>query len=443
MKIRALMAATALAVLAGPAGAQTSAPMRAASGTQPEPSRCVQAGRLLADPATGRVERNQTIVVQGGRVVSVSPGFTQTTGCEVVDLRDSFVLPGLIDSHVHLTGQQNPNSRLEEVTQSSAEQAMLGAGYARKTLEAGFTTVADLGADNNAIFALRAATARGDVPGPRIIAAGSAVSVHGGHADVNGFRDDIMHLLRPQSVCSGAEDCRRAVRQQVQAGADVIKITATGGVLSNTAAGLGQQFADDELAAIVDAAHRMGRRVTAHAHGTDGINAFLKAGGDSIEHGTYLDAESIRLFKARGAYLVPTLMAGDFVARIANGPNNFFTPAQTAKAREAGPKMLDMARRAHLGGVKIAFGTDTGVSAHGDNAREFALLVRAGMTPLEAIQAATVAAADHLQLSGEVGSLAPGKAADLVAVKGDPLTDVTELERVRFVMKGGRVYRRE
>ena len=442
LKIRGLMAAS-VAALAGAAGAQTTAPMRAAGAPEPEPAKCVQAGRVLADPASGRVLTNQTIIVQGGRIASMSAGFTQITGCEVVDLRDSFVLPGLIDSHVHLTSQQNPNGRLEAVTQSSAEQAMVGARYARRTLEAGFTTVADLGADNNAIFALRKATASGDVAGPRIVASGSAVSVHGGHGDVNGYRDDVMHLMRGSSICSGAEDCRRAVREQVQQGADVIKITATGGVLSNTAAGLGQQFADEELAAIVDSAHRMGRKVTAHAHGADGVNAFLKAGGDSIEHGTYLDAESVRLFKQRGAYLVPTLMAGDFVARIANGPGNFFTPAQTAKAREAGPKMLDMASRAHRGGVKIAFGTDSGVSAHGDNAGEFALLVRAGMTPLQAVQTATVNAADHLQLAGEIGTLAPGKAADLIAVRGDPLTDVTVLQRVRFVMKGGRVAKAE
>jgi imidazolonepropionase-like amidohydrolase len=443
MKSRGLLAAAGVAALAGAAGAQTSAPMQGTGAPAAETAKCVQAGRLLADPASGRVLRDQTVTVQGGRITAVTPGFTQTTGCEVVDLRDSFVLPGLIDSHVHLTGESNPNQRLEEVTQSSAEQAMVGARYAKRTLDAGFTTVADLGADNNAIFALRKATASGDVPGPRIIASGSSVSIHGGHGDANGFRDDVMHLMRGSSICSGAEDCRRAVRQQVQQGADVIKITATGGVLSNTAAGLGQQFADEELAAIVDSAHRMGRKVTAHAHGGDGVNAFLKAGGDSIEHGTYLDAESIRLFKARGAYLVPTLMAGDYVARIANGPGNFFTPAQTAKAREAGPKMLDMARRAHAGGVKIAFGTDSGVSAHGDNAGEFALLVRAGMTPLQAIQSATVNAADHLGLAAEIGTLAPGKAADLVAVRGDPLADVTELGRMRFVMKGGTVHRRD
>ncbi|MNE39601.1 imidazolonepropionase [compost metagenome] len=252
-----------------------------------------------------------------------------------------------------------------------------------------------------------------------------------------------MHVLSPESVCSGAEDCMRAVRLQVRSGADIIKITATGGVLSNTAAGLAQQFSEDELAAIVASAHRMGRQVTAHAHGVDGINAFLKAGGDSIEHGTYLDDESMRLFKSHNAWLVPTLMAGDYVARMASGPDNFFTPAQTAKALEAGPKMLDMARRAHDGGVRIAFGTDSGVSAHGDNAQEFALLVRAGLTPLEAIQAATVGAAEHLKISHEAGRLAAGMPADLIAVSGDPLNDVTELQRVRFVMKGGQVFRQD
>ena len=402
----------------------------------------LEVGRLLADPATGVVQRDKTLVIRGNQVVEMRDGFVgDASQGRVVDLRQAFVLPGLIDSHVHLTSQQNPNGRLEEVTLSDADQAMAGARYARRTLMAGFTTVADLGATNEAIFALRNAVRQGDVPGPRILASGSSVSIHGGHGDVNGYREDVMHLLSSESICSGPEDCMRAVRTQVRAGADIIKITATGGVLSNTAAGLAQQFSDPELAAIVDSAHRMGRQVTAHAHGVDGINAFLRAGGDSIEHGTYLDDDSIRLFKQRGAWLVPTLLAGDFVARVASGPDNFFTPAQTAKALEAGPKMLDMARRAHAGGVKIAFGTDSGVSAHGDNAQEFALLVRAGLTPLEAVQAATIGAAEHLRIASEAGRIAPGMPADIVAVAGDPLTDVTELERMRFVMKGGVVYR--
>ena len=435
--ITSIVAAAVLFVATGVA-AQTPAP---ASVSPAEGTTFVHVGRLLADPAAGTVERDKTLVIEGNRIVEVRDGFVGEG--RVVDLRTSFVLPGLIDSHVHLTGEQNPNSRLDGVTESDVDQAFVGARFARRTLMAGFTTVADLGATNETIFGLRDAVRRGDVPGPRIIASGESVSVHGGHGDINGYRDDIMHMFTGESICSGPEDCMRAVRLQVRSGADIIKITATGGVLSNTAAGLGQQFSDDELAAIVGAAHRMGRQVTAHAHGADGINAFLRAGGDSIEHGTYLDDESIRLMRREGVYLVPTLMAGDFVGRIASGPDNFFTPAQTAKALEAGPKMLDMVRRAHAGGVRIAFGTDSGVSAHGDNAGEFALMVRAGMTPLETIQAATVNAADHLRISGEAGRIATGMPADLIAVSGDPLSDVTELERVRFVMRGGVVYRAE
>lgn len=406
------------------------------------PTTFVQAGRLLADPQTGVVLRDKTLVIRGNQVVEIRDGFVsgQDNGDQTVDLRDEFVLPGLIDSHVHLTGESSPTSRLDGVTRSTADEALVGAGFARKTLMAGFTTVADLGATNEAIFALRNAIRRGDVVGPRIIASGSAVSVHGGHGDANGYRDDILHLLSPESVCSGVEDCMRAVRLQVRAGADIIKITATGGVLSNTAAGLAQQFSDEELAAIVASAHRMGRQVTAHAHGVDGINAFLRAGGDSIEHGTYLDDESLRLFRREGVYLVPTLLAGDFVARVASGPDNFFTPAQTAKALEAGPKMLDMARRAHEGGVRIAFGTDTGVSAHGDNAQEFALLVQAGLSPLEAIQSATVVAADHLKISDQAGRIAAGRPADIIAVRGNPLEDVTVLQTMAFVMKDGVVH---
>ncbi len=428
----AVLAATGAEARQAPAAAPVSAE---------QATKFVQVGRLLADPASGRVLRDKTLVIRGNQVVEIRDGFVGEGN--VVDLRSAFVLPGLIDSHVHLGSEQSPNSRLDRLTMSNADQAMVGARHARRTLNAGFTTVADLGGANESIFALRDAVRRGDVVGPRIIAAGSSVSVHGGHGDANGYREDILHVLSNESVCSGAEDCRRAVRTQVRAGADIIKITATGGVLSNTAAGLNQQFTQDELASIVEVAHRMGRQVTAHAHGVDGINAFLKAGGDSIEHGTYLDDESMRLFKANGAWLVPTLLAGDFVARVASGPDNFFTRAQTAKALEAGPKMLDMAARAHRGGVKIAFGTDSGVSAHGDNAQEFALLVRAGLTPLQAIQSATVGAAEHLKISAEAGRIAPGMPADLIAVAGDPLNDVTELERVRFVMKGGQVFRQD
>lgn len=428
--------ATSLALLAGGLG------LAQARQSAEAPATCVQAGRLLADPATGKIETDKTVIVQAGKIARIEDGHV-STGCEtVIDLKDSFVLPGLIDSHVHLTSEQGPNAQLEEFTKTKSDLALDGAWNALKTLKAGFTTVADLGAPNESIFALRDAIKAGRIPGPRIIAAGSPISVHGGHGDpANGMPEALVHAYRPTSVCSGADDCRRAVREQVRAGADIIKITATGGVLSQTAAGLAQQFSFEELKAIVETAHSMGRKVTAHGHGADGINSFLKAGGDSIEHGTYLDAESIKLFKATGAWLVPTLMAGDFVAREAARPNTFFSPAQRDKALEVGPRMIDMARRAREGGVKVAFGTDTGVSKHGDNAGEFALMVKAGYAPIDTIRAATVWAAEHFGLEKLIGALKPGMQADLIAVKGDPTTDVTVLTKVTFVMKGGVVYR--
>ncbi len=400
----------------------------------------IHAGRVLADPASGRVLTQQTVLVRGGRIVSITPGYADPGGAEVIDLKSAFVLPGLIDSHVHLTSELNADDRLNTFLKTQSDAAIDAAGFAVKTLRAGFTTVADLGAPPESILALRRGIARGVVPGPRIIASAGGVSVHGGHGDANGMPRAMANVLRSPGVCSGADDCARAVRERVRDGADIIKITATGGVLSQTAAGLGQQFTDEELKAIVQAAHSMGRRVTAHAHGADGINSFLRAGGDSIEHGTYADAESAKLFKSSGAYLVPTLLAGDFVAREAAKPDTFMTPATRDKALTAGPLMQNMLRRMHAAGVKIAFGTDTGVSFHGDNAQEFALMVGAGMTPLEAIAAATVNAADHFQLGHEIGSLAPGKAADIIAVGGDPLADVRELESVDFVMKGGKVF---
>jgi imidazolonepropionase-like amidohydrolase len=428
---KSLLAAVALVALVG--GAAAIAQTAAAPATQ-----LVQAGRLLADPATGKVETNKTLVVQGGRIVEILDGFQTRPGAEVVDLRDSFVLPGLIDSHVHLTGESGPGQELDAVKKVAADSALDGVVFAGRTLRAGFTTVTDLGGDPEAIYPLRDAIAAGKIDGPRIIAAGF-VGAHGGHGDLQGFRADILEKFRSPTLCSGADDCRRAVRLAVQNGADVIKTASTGGVMSNTAAGVGQQMTQDELNALVETAHSLGRQVACHAHGTAGVNAALKAGVDSIEHGTYLDAESIKLFKQTGAYLVPTLMAGDFVAKEAAKPDTWMPPAVKAKAAQVGPNMLAMARRAHEGGVKFAFGTDSGVSHHGDNAQEFGLMVRAGFTPLDAIRAATVWGAEHNRLSDQVGSLVAGKQADLIAVKGDPLANVTELEHVRFVMKGGKV----
>lgn len=410
----------------------------------------IHAGTLLAEPGSpARTE--QTVVLRDGEIARIADGYLEAGAVEagpddeveIVDLKAMFILPGLIDGHVHITSENNPKGRLQSVELSDPDRAIMAAGFAKKTLMAGFTTVRDVGArGGDAVFALRDGIERGDIVGPRVLSSGSTISVTGGHGDgTQGYRDDIAHVLHSSGVCNGADDCRRAVREQVRRGADHIKLTATAGVLSNTAAGLEQQFTDEELTAIMDAAHVMGRKVTAHAHGVNGINAALRAGVDSIEHGTYLDQESIRLFKQNDAFLVPTILAGVTVAEWAEDPESFLLPPQREKSREVGPKMLEMARRAHAGGVKIAFGTDTGVSKHGENAREFALLVEAGMTPMEAIRSSTVLGAENLGLSDRIGSIAPGKAADIIAVDGDPLADVTELEDVDFVMKAGEVFK--
>lgn len=410
----------------------------------------VHAGRLLAVPG-GAVTTDQSVIIRDGRVDTVMPGYVDAQGAGAVaddnviihDLTDMFVMPGLIDGHVHITSENNPKGRLQRVQMSDADYAIAGAGFARVTLNAGFTTVRDVGArSRDAIFALRDGIARGDVIGPRIYASGSTISVTGGHGDgTQGYSDDVAEILHSSGVCDGVGACRQAVREQVRRGADHIKLTATAGVLSNTAAGLEQQFFEDELKAIMDATHAMGRKATAHAHGVNGINAALRAGVDAIEHGTYLNSESIRLFKRNNAYLVPTILAGVTVAEWADDPDSFLLPPQRAKARKVGPDMLEMARRAYEGGVRIAFGTDSGVSKHGDNAREFQLLVNAGMTPMQAITAATVNGADNLGKSDVLGSIEPGKYGDLIAVDGDPLADINELLDVDFVMKEGVAYK--
>ncbi len=401
----------------------------------------IHAGYLLAKPGEGYL-RKQTVTVKDGRIVSVEAGYKPgPKGVPVIDLRDAYVLPGLIDSHVHITSESGPNERIRMFEETAVDQAFDGAEFAHKTLLAGFTTVQDVGGSNDAVFGLRDAIAKGYVPGPRMRAAGQAISVTGGHGDINGYSPDVMALFTGTNICNGADDCRRAVRQQVKEGADVIKITATGGVMSNTKAGLEKQFTDAELEAIVETAHSMGRQVTAHAHGKGGIEAALRAGIDSIEHGTYLDDETIALFKEHDATLVPTVLAGATVSGWVNEP--WFPEASRAKAAIVGPLMQDMLRRAHEGGVNVAFGTDTGVSKHGDNAEEFALMVGAGFTPEEAIRAATVKAAQHIEMDADIGTIEAGKYADIIAVTADPLKDVTELEDVDFVMKGGVVYKNE
>jgi imidazolonepropionase-like amidohydrolase len=406
----------AWAVLLGIPNARAEAPA--------SPALYIHAGSLLADPRSGQVLREQTLVVQDGKIVRIETGYTSAPGAQIVDLSQRFVLPGLIDGHVHLSYPDGRDSLAPTAT-SPAAQAIAGVVDARQDLLAGFTTICDLGGENEVVFALRAASSAGTIEAPRILASGDYITA--------------TPMPPPFShSCSGSDECTRVVRDQVTRGADLIKVIATGGVLSTEATGVNLQFTEDELLAIVRTAHGLGRKVMMHAHGTDGIDAALRAGADSIEHGSYLDAGSIALFKAHGAYLEPTLLAGDTVARWAADGD---LPAVTAaKARVVGPLMIGAAHRAYLAGVKMAFGTDTGVSRHGDNAREFALLRKAGVTPLDALRMATVWGADRIGMSDTLGALKPGMAADVIAVDGDPLADITALEHVKFVAKGGRIY---
>ncbi len=405
----------------------------------------VHAGRLLAVPGRG-VERDKTIIIRDGRIAEIRNGYVETLEWEVsriINLRNFFVLPGLIDGHVHLTGELGPRRKLYDVERSDSDVALVAAGHARKTLMAGFTTVRDMGArGGEAIFAVRDAINRGDVPGPRIFAAGHSITPTGGHGETHGFRADILKAAFTSSgVCDGADDCRRAVRLQVKRGSDHIKLTATGGVLSETAAGTERQFYDDELRAVIETAQLLGRRTAAHAHGAVGINAALRAGVDAIEHGTFANEESFRLMKRTGAFLVPTILAGVTVARMAEPDDTFMPPPIRAKALAVGPRIIEMVGRAHAASVRIAFGTDTGVSRHGLNAEEFLLLVEAGLTPAEAIVTATVHGAENMGQSENLGTLEPGKYADLIAVDGDPLNDIRELMDVDVVIKGGAVYK--
>jgi len=403
----------------------------------------VHAGRLLDRP--GKEPRGaSTLVIENGRVLRVADGYQPApVGARVIDLSNRFVLPGLIDSHVHLDSDAGGNAGLlEGLTTGEGAAAFRGIVNARKTLDAGFTTVRDLGGPP-AIGALRDAIAAGIVPGPRIIFSAAAVSTTSGHGDpAVGLREELHDAVAGTNVCDGAEDCRRAVRAQVRAGADVIKMHATGGVNSRIGAGLGAQMFPDEARAIVETAHMYGKKVAVHAHGADGIKVAAQAGADSIEHGTLMDAEAVRLLKAKGMFYVPTLSTvNGYLERIAADPNAYppeVRPKIDYRIRITGEAL----RKAYPAGVRIAFGTDAGVSKHGRNADEFELMVKHGMPAGAAIKAATVNAADLLGLA-DVGSLEPGKRADLIAVAGDPLQDVTVLKRIGFVMKDGKVEKTE
>jgi imidazolonepropionase-like amidohydrolase len=431
----------ALSSLPASTTAQAPAPVAA-----PAPVTVIHAGTLLDRP--GRPpRRNASIIVRGERIEAVQDGFAAVPeGGRLIDLSDRFVLPGLIDSHVHLTSDRaGIEGQLAEITDSVALRSYEAAWNARKTLDAGFTTVRNLGSDDGVTLALRDAIARGWAIGPRIIDAGTSISTTTGHMDATlGMREEFHdELRRSGSTCDGADDCRRAVRRQIARGVDVIKIATTGGVNSRIGLGLGAQMFEDEARAIVQAAHLYGKRVAVHAHGADGINLALRAGADSIEHGTLIDDESIRLFRQGNAYLVPTLSTiNGYIERLRANPNAYSAEVRAKIEWRIGITGQNV-RRAFPAGVRIAFGTDAGVSMHGRNADEFLLLVQHGMTPVAAIVAATVNAADLLGLSAEVGTIEPGKIADIVAVRGDPLADIGVLRRIDFVMARGRVHRQE
>lgn len=426
--------AAILALAALPANAQTA-----------EQVTYVHAGQVLDRP--GSPPRGpSTIVVRNGRVAEILAGHqAPPAGATLVDLKDKFVLPGLIDSHVHLESDAGGNAALiEEVTLSGAAKAFRAAANARKTVMAGFTTVRNLGDASGATLALRDTIARGELPGPRIIDAGRPISTTSGHMDGTlSLAEELHPAIEQDNLCDGADACRKAVRLQIRRGVDVIKIATTGGVNSRIGAGLGRQIFDDEVKALVDTAHLYGKKIAVHAHGTDGINAALAAGADSIEHGTMLDDESIRLFKKAGAWYVPTLSTvNGYIERLKADPNAY-APDVLEKVKwriQVTGKALE---KAYPAGVQIAFGTDAGVSKHGRNADEFELMVAHGMPASAAIVAATTGAAKLLGVDRDVGSLEPGKAADLIAVSGNPLNDVTVLKSVRFVMKGGSVLKQE
>lgn len=406
----------------------------------------LQAGQLLAVPGE-KPTKEQTLVIKDGVIIDVLQGYvdsvshSQDDTLKVIDLKQAFVMPGLMDMHVHLQGELGPKNDSQKLRMSDADVAMHSAYFAKKTLLAGFTTVRDLGAKAEQIYALRDAVNKGWVDGPRIIASGG-VSVTGGHGDVDGMSPDLLDLYTEKTICDGPYDCRRATRRAIKFGADVIKITSTGGVLSDTNTGTGQQMENDELKEVIDAAHALGRKVASHAHSAAGINAALLAGVDSIEHGSYADKESIKLFKKTGAYLVPTLLAGDTVVQMAK-TTDVLSPAIKEKAIRVGGDMMANFKASYQAGVKIAYGTDSGVSHHGDNAKEAVLMHSAGMSNMDILTSATVNAAELIDMSASLGTLEKGKIADIIATSQSPLENIETLLNIPFVMKSGIVYKQE
>jgi imidazolonepropionase-like amidohydrolase len=397
---------------------------------------------LLIDGRSNSTQQQVTIFVEGNKIASIVKGFAAKTENDLlIDLSQKTVMPGLIDMHVHLEGETSRDQALQRFTFNEADLAFRATGFAKKTLMAGFTTVRDLGG-TGVNTALRNAVNQGWVIGPRIFSAGKAIATTGGHADpTNGYRKDLMGDPGPaEGVINSPEDARKAVRQRYKDGADLIKITATGGVTSLAKDGSGPQFTDEELKAIIETAKDYGMHTAAHAHGPEGMKRAVLAGITTIEHGTLMTEEIMDLMKQKGTFYVPTLTAGKFVGEQAKIPG-YYHPLVAPKAAAIGPQIQQTYAKAYKRGVKIAFGTDAGVYFHGDNAKEFALMVEGGMSPMEAIKAATIVNAGILNMSDEIGTLEPGKLADIVATDQNPLQDIRALEKVTFVMKEGVVYK--
>ena len=421
--IRTALFATASLLLASPVFADT---------------QVVLAGNLIADAATGPTGP-ATITVTDGRITAIAKGMDRSAlpaDATVIDLSTKTVLPGLIDLHVHLTGDPGGDFR-DEAVDPDEWGVVMGVKNAALTVKAGFTTVREAGSAQNTAFVLRRGTAEGKIVGPRIIAAGPPLSIVGGHGDVTGFRKDVLAALDGGYTCTGAQECAEKVRKSSRLGADVIKITATGGVLSQQGRGLEAHFTAEEMTSIANTAHSLGLKVMAHAHGARGIEAAAAAGIDTIDHGTFADEASLKIMKAKGTVLVPTLMALEGVReRLGKG---IYTPTVEVKARQAVAIAGRQVTRAKEMGVTVAFGTDAGVFDHGKNAGEFALMVRAGMTDKEALASATTVAAKALGMESEIGRIAVGYSADMIAVAANPLDDVRTLEKVEWVMVRGRI----